>query len=65
MDKRASVTGITGSPWVPCYSFVNFVKIVTMFLNLDVLEKNLWSIFWHRSLRMQGNLQIHLQLQLA
>ena len=32
--------------WVSCYSFVNFLKIVTMFLNLDVLETNLWSIFF-------------------
>ena len=41
---------------------VNFVKIATMFVNLHFLEKNLLSIFWHRSLHMPGNLPFHLQL---
>ena len=40
---------------------VNFVKIAPMLANLDFLEKNILSIFWHRSLHMPENLHNHLQ----
>ena len=41
---------------------VNFVKIVTMFVNLDFIVPNLLWIFWHMSLYEPGTLHIHLQL---